>query len=368
MSAVNGHGEEAFAVFERSDVQVGGLGVLFERDDEVFGEQRCELTAEACAASLYHTHVDAFAAVPGLWSGFLGVVVARAPRRAVVAAGGGGNGHGGPFCGGRMEAVSSREIRRTRCGGESRDVWRFGFAGAAVLPPYCPQSNRDFGSGQKRDTAVNDEHLSLGPLPASGVEFGAGLRALRGVSLRELEARQAQGRGSLVLSKSQLQRYETGQLLPPLRYAAHLDDLYGADGWVRLSLSALHANTWDPWADEHTPAATHHAHDWPAPYRGSIWVLVKPVAENALRRHVLTLDWGVWSAALTLVVDADGQVLTTGKSADLSGVTVTFNLESDLPVYTLAGAGAPPSGYPVSRIHRKWRYGGVRQPLWRRLG
>lgn len=238
MSAVNGHGEDAFAVLKRSDVEVGGLGVLFERDDEVFGEQRCELTTEARAASLHHTHVDAFAAVLGRWSGFLGVVVARAPQRAVVAAGGGGNGHGGLSVVAGWRPFRAGEIRRTRCGGESRDVWRFGLAGAAVLPPYCPQSNRDLGSGQKRDTAVNDEHLSLGPLPASGMEFGAGLRALRGVSLRELEARQAQGCGSLVLLKSQLQRYETGQLLPPLRYAAHLDDLYGADRWVRLSLSA----------------------------------------------------------------------------------------------------------------------------------
>ncbi|SIS19308.1 hypothetical protein [Microbacterium sp. RURRCA19A] len=170
-----------------------------------------------------------------------------------------------------------------------------------------------------------------------------------------------------MLSKSQLQRYETGQLLPPLKYADHLDALYEADGWVKLSLSALHAATWDPWAEGHAPARLEHAHEWPASYRGPVWVAVWPLPEHVGRKHPLTLDWGAWSAALTLTLGAQGRALTTGKSADPSGVPVTFNLESDLPVFTLSGAGPAPSGFLVTRIHRKWRYGDVRLPVWQRF-
>ena len=208
---------------------------------------------------------------------------------------------------------------------------------------------------------------SYGSLPSTAFEFGAGLRALRSVSLRDLEARQPQGRGALVLSKSQLQRYETGQLLPPLSYTDHLDGLYDANGWVKLSLSALYAVTWNPWAEGGALAATAHAHEWPAPYRGPVWIVIKPLPENAGNAHTVTLDWGAWSAGLTLAVGTKGLTLTTGKSLDRSGVAVTFNLESDLPVFTLFGAGAPPSGYPVTRIHRRWRYGDVRLPLWQRF-
>lgn len=136
---------------------------------------------------------------------------------------------------------------------------------------------------------------------------------------------------------------------------------------MKLSLSPLYAVTWDPWADGSAPATMAHAHEWPASYRGPVWIVVKPMLENAGRTHALTLDWGAWSAALTPTVGATGLALTTGKSVDRSGVAVTFNLESDLPVFTLYGAGAPPSGYPVTRIHRRWRYGDVRLPLWQRF-
>lgn len=214
---------------------------------------------------------------------------------------------------------------------------------------------------------MSDAPSSYGSLPTTALEFGTGLRALRGVSLRDLAARQPPGRGALVLSKSQLQRYETGQLLPPLRYAGYLDALYDANGWVKLSLAALYAASWDPWVGDQTPATTAHVHEWPASYRCPVWLLLKPHAENTGRTHTLTLDWGAWSAALTLEVGAKGLVLTTGKSVDRSGVAVTFHLESDAPVFTLFGAGGPPSGYPVTSIHRKWRYGDVRLPLWQRF-
>lgn len=170
-----------------------------------------------------------------------------------------------------------------------------------------------------------------------------------------------------MLSKSQLQRYETGQLLPPLSYAGHLDALYDANAWVKLSLSALYAATWDPWAEDHAPASTEHAHEWPATYRGLVWVVLKPLPENTGRIHAVTLDWGAWSAALTFTVGAEGRALTTGKSVDRSGVPVTFNLQSDLPVFTLGGAGVAPTEYPATRIHRKWRYGDVRLPLRHRF-
>ena len=109
--------------------------------------------------------------------------------------------------------------------------------------------------------------------PNDAQELGASMAALRGrVSLRKLEARQVSGPGLLVLSKTTLHRYERGEVLPPLNYAAHLDDLYNAEGWLEMSISSLWRPRWNPWTEDHGTASRLHAGRWPAPQQGPVWV------------------------------------------------------------------------------------------------
>lgn len=165
----------------------------------------------------------------------------------------------------------------------------------------------------------DQEALSLSP--STPEEFGRGLRALRTVSLRTLAERQAP-RGSLVLSKSQLDRYEKG-LLPPLKYAQHLDDLYEARGWVIIALRGLWRSSWDPWGME-SAANTVHADAWPPQYSGMVWIKIKPLSENAGELHHFLLHWGIWSRCVKeRPLGEAGLVLMTGKAKDLGGLLRT---------------------------------------------
>ncbi|SIS10781.1 hypothetical protein SAMN05880568_2817 [Microbacterium sp. RURRCA19A] len=48
-------------------------------------------------------------------------------------------------------------------------------------------------------------------------------------------------------------------------------------------------------------------------------------------------------------------------------VALPFSLESNLTVFSWRTQGSLPPGYPVMPIHRRWRYGDVRLPLWQRF-
>lgn len=191
-------------------------------------------------------------------------------------------------------------------------------------------------------------------IPSSSREFGAGLRSLRTVGLRRLASQQAAGPERLVLSKSQLSRYEAGEQLPSLRYAQHLDDLYDAAGWVTMSLRTLWRPKWNPWAEEHGDPGRLHVGDWPAPYRGIVWIKVKPTPDNLGKRHRLTLDWGPWRQVVRCALVADGVVLMTGKAPDADGISKACNLSADRPVFTLYGAGDALAGEKVLDIRSGW--------------
>lgn len=200
---------------------------------------------------------------------------------------------------------------------------------------------------------MNDDPNHVTSIPSTVEEFGAGLRRLRQASVRELEARQRRV-GGLVLSKSSLQRYQDGRQLPKLEHADHLDDLYGAEGWVSTAIRSLHGAVWDPWAKEHGAASLHHAVTWPAWHHGLVWISLKPLPRNIGADHVITLTWGPWNAVVALALSAEGQTLVTGKSEDKSGHSVTLNLDSALPVFALHGAGTAPSPGNVVDIRRRW--------------
>jgi hypothetical protein len=185
------------------------------------------------------------------------------------------------------------------------------------------------------------------------VEFGLGLRALRSVGVRRLAARQKPAPGALVLSKSQLDRYERGAL-PPLQYARHLDTLYEAEGWVEMSIRSLWRPRWNPWTDDHGTARRIHAGRWPAQYGGLVWIKVKPQPEWVSHEHVIELEWGPWQRRITCVLEADGAVLATGKATDDDGISRTCNLTSEPALYALYGAGEYLSGETVLDVRRGW--------------
>lgn len=190
--------------------------------------------------------------------------------------------------------------------------------------------------GAKRDGngTVSAPGASKVPaVPSTSQEFGAGLRALRTVGLRCLASEQTTGGvDCLVLSKSQLARYESGETLPPLKYADHLDGLYQAEGWVTMSLHALWRPRWNPWAAEHGVAKASHAG----------------------QMHRLTLDWGPWTQDIQDLIEAHGIVLLTGKSAGANGVAVTCNLTSSPSTFALFGVGENLEGEKVKDIRRDW--------------
>lgn len=136
-----------------------------------------------------------------------------------------------------------------------------------------------------------------------------------------------------------------------MRYAASLDDALSAQGWVSTSVARLRQPTWAPWVDQ--VSARVFAHRWPAAYNGTVWTHVVPVPQNVSTPHVIRLAWGGWHRDLTVELDRVGLLLLTGKAKDEDGVSVTFHLDCDDPVYVVFGAGEVP-GQPQLDIRDGW--------------
>jgi hypothetical protein len=219
---------------------------------------------------------------------------------------------------------------------------------------------------------VSDGPNPLASIPSTWAQFGTGLRQLRTISLRAVEHQQQVNPAGIVLSRSQLHRYEAGASRPKLAFADHLDELYGAGGWVSLAMRSLYGAIWDPWHEAHGVARTHHAHKWPALYDGLVWIAIKPLPERVGQDHELTLAWGPWQLELTLSLPASGVVLVTGKAEDPSAEAVTLNLDCAVPVFSLRGAGPAPAGTKVIDIRGRWRHMNIEsregRPRLRELG
>lgn len=158
-------------------------------------------------------------------------------------------------------------------------------------------------------------------IPVNAEQLGSGLRALRGrAGVRRVADRQRSGPGALVLSKSALDRYERGVVLPPLEYAQHLDALYEGEGWVEMSIRSLWRPKWNPWLEDHGTVRRLHAGRWPAQYDGQVWIKVKPQPESVGQEHEIELEWGPWGRRVTLVLEEAGIVLATAKARDLDGI------------------------------------------------
>jgi hypothetical protein len=201
----------------------------------------------------------------------------------------------------------------------------------------------------------NDAGVTI--TPTTAIELGVGLRELRRpTSLRRLASRQRSGPGLLMLSKSQLDRYEKGEVqpAPPLEYAEHLDALYGGGGWVELSIRNLWRPRWNPWLQEHGVAARIHAGRWPAQFGGLVWIKVKPLPECANEMHRMFLEWGPWGRSIETNIAADGVVLATGKGRDPDGISRICNLTVDHDVFALYGSGESLDDESVIDIRRGW--------------
>ncbi|GAB2742359.1 hypothetical protein [Sinomonas soli] len=194
-------------------------------------------------------------------------------------------------------------------------------------------------------------------MPDTPARFGEALRALRKVSLSDLVQAQAAAKkrngGGIVISKSQLARYEGGAL-PPLRHAEHLDGLYQARGWLSLALRNLWGPRWDPWGTHDGPLARHHHLIWPARLEGHVWIRLKPRSDSVDAHHRVTLQWGAWCRDVDCALPAAGVVLVTGKAEDER--SVTLNLSADREVFVLYGAGEsfPPEDI-VLNIEHGWK-------------
>ena len=195
-------------------------------------------------------------------------------------------------------------------------------------------------------------------LPLDRFAFGARLAALRGRrGLRALAADQLEDpHFHLTISKSQLDRYEKGELLPPLQHARHLDLLYGGEGWVEVALRSLWRSDWNPWtADEAMPSRI-HAVAWPAQLSGVVWLKIKPIAgADTEPEHVIEIEWGPWCRSLEVSLPTSGVLLITGKAADDDGVAKTLNLTSTHRLFLLHGAGDDFDTESVIDIRRGWR-------------
>lgn len=194
-------------------------------------------------------------------------------------------------------------------------------------------------------------------LPQSPQELGVRLRRLRGGrGLRRLvEEQDADPRLSVTLSKSQLARYESGETLPQLQYAEHLDRLYEAGGWVEVAIRSLWRSEWDPWALDNAGPSRYHAALWPAQLSGAVWLKVKPTSQDADTVHRVEIEWGPWMRTVETVITAQGILLFTGKAADDDGIPRTCNLAFDKRVFVLHGAGDDFGDEVVVDMRRGWR-------------
>lgn len=181
-------------------------------------------------------------------------------------------------------------------------------------------------------------------------QLGERMRALRvdaGASL----ATYAQ---LLNTSESVLRRYEQGIAPHPrLRDAEHLDEIYRANGWIKLSIVQLRSPDWDPWG-ESWAAAQHHC-SWPAMLSSQVWIRFEPVAETKNEDHTFILNWGPWQHTFTTKL-LSGLYVTTGKARDLDGISVTLTASClDHPFHMLHGAGdIPEPTKPKLDISQSW--------------
>ena len=188
------------------------------------------------------------------------------------------------------------------------------------------------------------------------VEFGRALKSFRGVSLRKLE-KSRHNQGGDRISRSTLSRYERGITLPGLDQAKHLDTLYNADGKVELLLAKLRHQTWNPYYDDPSKPKRKYFYRWPPEYSGLVWMHLKPAADLIDSRHKIRLQWGPWKMATETVIPADGVYLVTGKATDDSNQSVTLELNCDLHVFALFGAGKIKNKTaPKLDIRQKWTW------------
>lgn len=193
-------------------------------------------------------------------------------------------------------------------------------------------------------------------MPRNQSEFGQALRRLRTVGIRSLAARQQTlCNDDLVLSKSQLERYEQGLLLPRLNYATHLDALYQSNGWIELALAHLWLPNWNPWDDELAFPALHDTTSWPANYHGIVWIKLLPIMANTGRPHKVTLDWGPWTFSQEYTLNHTGLVIVTGKAADESGTSVPCNIFTTPRTFVLSGLDEPTRTGSIVDIRQLWR-------------
>lgn len=183
-------------------------------------------------------------------------------------------------------------------------------------------------------------------VPQTSQELGEGMRALRSVGLRSLERNQHPGKTGIYgytyrvrVSRSALSRYEGG-VLPPLHLAAHLDQLYSADGWIDLGMRSLWRPHWDPWEQSDAWPQRMHFTRWPSRYSGLVWMKVVPASRSVDEDHTVILDWGPWHREVRLAhLSARGTLLITGKALDPDGISRTLNFACDKQVHVLFGAG-----------------------------
>lgn len=188
-------------------------------------------------------------------------------------------------------------------------------------------------------------------------DFGRALKHFRGgVSVRALAERDCnQGKGRI--SVSQLYRYEGGKILPGLKHAKHLDILYDADGKLELHLANLWDPEWDPDRHSRTKPEHNHYYRWPPEYSGLVWVHLKPAADLVNSHHKIRLQWGPWKMVAEIIIPADGVYLVTGKAADDSNQSVTLELNCDLHIFALFGAGRIKNETaPKLDIRQKWTW------------
>ena len=140
------------------------------------------------------------------------------------------------------------------------------------------------------------------------------------------------------LSKSTLQRYEAGEQLPPLRNASALDSLYGANGWIALSLAQLWKPMWNPWKADWPEVR--HSYRWPADYAGPVWMHLRSVKDSIDLQNDVEIRWGPWRRTLTVLLVEEGVTVWTGKAADRDGIARTLDLTLTLPAFVLFGAGS----------------------------
>lgn len=169
-------------------------------------------------------------------------------------------------------------------------------------------------------------------------ELGEWMRRIRGDrGLRELAAESEKIVPGSHVSKSTLHRYESGVALPPLQHAASLDALYGAGGWIELSMSALWKPSWNPWRGGWPERC--HSHRWPAEYSGAVWIELRPSRDSVDVNHDVELRWGPWRRRFTACLPESGLTIWTGKAPDIDGIARTLDLTLSQPAFALFGAG-----------------------------